>query len=332
MRLIIAAVVLAALGWAGYWWVGARAVETAFATWFEAREAEGWQAEVAELEVNGFPNRFDTTLTEPRLADPATGLAWQAPFVQFLSLSYRPTDVIAVFPNTQTILTPLGAYTLQTSEMRASLFLGATPRLPLRRVSLVANTPVLAGDGWQMQAEVYRKAMYETEGLENTYDLGVETLALVLPEILRRRLDPSGLLPEALGVLRLDAQATFDTVWDIGALEDRRPQPTKINLREARGEWGDLLLRATGSLEMDARGLPTGRIDIKAGNWRQILEVARRSGALPDSLADLIERGLEGLAALSGRSDTLDIPLSFDQGQMRIGFIPLGQSGPILIR
>ncbi|MDJ0857528.1 MAG: DUF2125 domain-containing protein [Dinoroseobacter sp.] len=332
MRLLIAFVIFAALGWASYWWVGARAVETAFVAWFEAREAEGWQAEVSDLKVNGFPNRFDTTLTEPRLADPATGLAWQAPFVQFLSLSYRPTDVIAAFPNTQTILTPLGSYTLQTSEMQASLFLGPTARLPLRRVSLVADAPVLVGDGWQVKAEVYRKAMYETEGALNTYDIGIETRSLILPEAQRARLDPAGLLPEALEVMRLDAQVAFDTVWDIGALEDRRPQPTQIILREARWEWGDLLLRATGTLEMDARGLPTGEIDVKAANWRAILEVARRSGALPDRLADLIERGLEGLSALSGRSDSLDIPLSFDQGQIRIGFIPLGQSGPILLR
>ncbi|MEM9394346.1 MAG: DUF2125 domain-containing protein [Pseudomonadota bacterium] len=332
MRLIIAFVVFAALGWAGYWWVGARAVETAFATWLDAREAEGWQAEVASLEVQGFPNRFDTTLAEPVFADPETGLAWQAPFVQFLSLSYRPTDVIAVFPNTQTILTPRGTYTLQTTEMQASLFLGAEAQLPLRRASLVADAPTLAGTDWQTQAEVFRMAMYATEDMVSTYDIGVETRMLTPPASQKKRLDPGNLLPSALEVLRIDAQVSFDRPWDISALEDQRPQPTLIVLREARGEWGDLLLRATGSLELDARGLPTGKIDIKAGNWRGMLDVARRSGALPDRVADLIERGLEGLSALSGRSDTLDIPLSFEQGQMRIGFIPLGQSGPILLR
>lgn len=332
MRAILGFCIFAALAWSAYWWVGARGVEAAFAGWFEAREAEGWQAEYSALEVNGFPNRFDTTLTEPQLADPGTGLAWQAPFLQFLALSYRPTQVIAAFPNTQTILTPLGSYALDTSKMEASLFLGAPPALALQRTALVSEAPVLRGRDWQASAEALRLAMYETEGAPDTYDIGLETTTLTLSETLRKRLDPAELLPEALSVLRLDAQVGFDTRWDIRALEERRPQPTRIALREARGQWGDLMLRATGTLEMDARGLPTGEIAIQAENWRRMLEVARRSGALPERLGNLIERGMEGLAALSGRSDTLDIPLSFDAGQVKLGFIPLGRTGPIRLR
>ncbi|WP_425091766.1 DUF2125 domain-containing protein [Tropicimonas sp. S265A] len=332
MRFIIGFALVAALAWAGYWWIGARGMEAAFTGWFDAREAEGWQAEVSALEVNGFPNRFDTVLTEPRLADPGTGLGWQAPFLQFLSLSYRPTQVIAAFPQTQTVLTPVGDYTLETTEMQASLFLGASTRLPLHRTTLVAQAPVLRADDWQAQADTYRMAMYETEGGVNTYDLGLEMTALVLPEALQARVDPADLLPAALDVLRLDAQVAFDAQWDIGALETARPQPTRIALREARGQWGDVMLRATGTLEMDARGMPTGKIDVKAANWRTMLAVARRSGALPESVADLMERGLEGLSRLSGRSDTLDVPLTFDRGSVRIGFIPLGQTGPIRLR
>jgi hypothetical protein len=332
MRLILAFCILAALAWSGYWWIGARGVEAAFSGWFEAREAEGWQAEFTDLEVNGFPNRFDTTLTEPRLADPGTGLAWQAPFVQFLALSYRPTQVIAAFPPEQTFLTPLEEYALQTSEMQASLFLGATTRLPLQRVALVADAPRLVAPDWQTRADSYRMAMYETEGAVNTYDIGLEMQALVLPVDVKSRIDPAGLLPEALDVLRLDAEVAFDTRWDIGALEDRRPQPTRIALREARGQWGELMLRVTGDLDINAAGLPTGEISIKAANWPQMLELAKRSGALPERLADLLERGLEGLARLSGRSDTLDVPLSFDNGWVRLGFIPLGRTGPIRLR
>jgi hypothetical protein len=191
---------------------------------------------------------------------------------------------------------------------------------------------VLRGRDWQASAEALRLAMYETEGAPDTYDIGLETTTLTLSETLRKRLDPAELLPEALSVLRLDAQVGFDTRWDIRALEERRPQPTRIALREARGQWGDLMLRATGTLEMDARGLPTGEIAIQAENWRRMLEVARRSGALPERLGNLIERGIEGLAALSGRSDTLDIPLSFEAGQVKLGFIPLGRTGPIRLR
>ena len=53
--------VLAALGWGIYWFVGAQATERGLSAWLEARRSEGWTAEAATLATNGFPNRFDTT-------------------------------------------------------------------------------------------------------------------------------------------------------------------------------------------------------------------------------------------------------------------------------
>ena len=90
-KLLVLIVTLAAL-WAGYWFVGAAGVKAGFAVWFDARQSEGWQAEYSDLSVKGFPNRFDTTLTDPALADPATGLAWSAPFVQLFALHHALED------------------------------------------------------------------------------------------------------------------------------------------------------------------------------------------------------------------------------------------------
>ena len=39
-------------------------MRSGLAAWFDARQAEGWVAEYADLSVQGFPNRFDTSLTD----------------------------------------------------------------------------------------------------------------------------------------------------------------------------------------------------------------------------------------------------------------------------
>src|SRR6056297_3671249 len=127
-RLIIFVLVAAAL-WMGYWVIGATALERGLSGWIEQRRDEGWVADVAELDVAGFPNRFDTTLTDVAFADPGTGVAWQAPFLQLLALSYRPNQVIAVLPPEHRLSTPLQNIDITSDLTRGSIFLGASTSL-----------------------------------------------------------------------------------------------------------------------------------------------------------------------------------------------------------
>ena len=101
MRVLLGVTALLGALWAGYWVVGSSAAQSGMADWFDERRAEGWVAEYDDLAVRGFPNRFDAGFTEISLADPGTGLAWQAPFFQLLALSYKPNHVIAVWPDEQ---------------------------------------------------------------------------------------------------------------------------------------------------------------------------------------------------------------------------------------
>lgn len=332
MKWLLGITVAAALAWCAYWFIGAAALERGLTAWFEDRRAEGWQAEWSELTVRGFPNRFDTELTDPAFADPDTGLAWQAPFFQLLALSYQPNKVIAVFPNSQTILTPLGRTQLDSSRMRGSLHLGAAARMPLRSAVFVADAPEFTAGEARLRAQTLRLAMRETEDAELTYDLGLEALTLAPPVALKRRLDPGDLLPPALETLRLDAVIRFDREWDLRALEERRPQPTAITLNEARAAWGPLGLRATGAVDIDAQGRATGEITVKATNWREILSLAERSGLVPQSVIPLLETGLQAIAGLSGPDSSIDVPLGFRDGQMRLGFLALGPAPRFVLR
>ena len=95
-------------------------------------------------------------------------------------------------------------------------------------------------------------------------------------------------------------------------------------IRDLALTWGKLDLRGRGTLAVDEDGFAEGRLDLRARNWEQMLDVAEASGALDPTLAGAARAGLGLIARLAGDRDALDVPLDFSGGMARLGPIPLG--------
>ncbi len=331
-RLIVAITLALAVLYAGWWTAGYVVLTRSLPAWAEDRRAEGWQVDWTEASVTGFPSRFDTTLTEPALADPATGWAWTAPFFQVFALSYRPTHLIAVWPPEQTLWTPLARYALSHEDMRASLRVTPGAALTLESAAFDAHGLTVQGPGWSAGTARLRLAARQTPAAVDTLDLGIEASTVTPAASLKDALDPVGVLPASVETLRLTATVAFDAPWDRAALERRRPQPTRIDLTDLRATWGGLDLRVTGDLDVDTFGLASGRLTVKATNWRQILTLAEAAGLLRPGLRGAAERGLAALAAQSGPDETLDVPLTVSDNVVSLGILPLGRLPPLILR
>lgn len=335
MRILLGITVLLGALWAGYWFVGSSAAQSGMADWFEERRAEGWVAEYDDLALRGFPNRFDAGFTEISLADPGTGLAWQAPFFQLLALSYKPNHVIAVWPDQQIIATPLQTFDITSTDMRASTVLQAGTGLTLERATwTVSDLAVAPRDdiGRVTVSALTLAAERMTAVAQTRYHLGLAADGLTPPGDFLAQVDPNGTLPRALDSVRADLEITFDAPWDRRAIEVARPQPRQIDVKLAEARWGHLSLKAAGTLNVDDTGVPTGDITIKAENWREILEMARVSGTLPDAMAGPLRDGLSLLAGLAGNPQTLDIPLALSGGRVWLGPVPVAKTPVIRIR
>lgn len=332
---MLAAIVVVAALWAGYWFVGASGLKHGLETWFEARRAEGWVADTSDLRVQGFPNRFDAGFTDLALADPDTGLAWEAPFFQILALSYQPNHVIAVWPDRQRIATPLDKFDVASDDMRASIVLEPGTALEMRRMTLTADTlsvdPIGRDDGMSMAA-LMLAADHVPVAEDPVYRLGLRADGFAPALAWKAAIDPKGSLPDTFAALSADLTVRFDKPWDRRAIEDARPQPQAITLRLAEARWGQLELAAAGDVTVDSAGLPTGRITIKARNWRDILGLARAAGAIPEALSATIENGLSLMSQMAGNPETLDIALDFRNGRTLIGPIPLGPAPVLRLR
>ncbi|MDU8926072.1 DUF2125 domain-containing protein [Alisedimentitalea sp. MJ-SS2] len=327
-RLLVVILVLAA-GWSGYWFMAKTGAQSDYESWFTARRAEGWQAEYAALTVNGFPNRVDTTFDKPVLADPGTGWAWEAPWFQILALSYRPNHIITIWPETQKITIPGTSYQVDSAEMQASIVMGTGKKHPLERSNLVASAMAVEGPLGTTTLQAVQLGAHRLEGALQDYRIAINADGLTPPLPGGVVLRTGGQLPRHLDALRADVRVKFDRPWDLSALENSRPQPREIRLKLAEAKWGELELALAGKLSVDERGRPTGNLTLKARNWRDILEILRQLGWLPENWIGTLESGLGIAAQLSGNSQTLDLPLDFRDGQMSLGPIPLG-SAPII--
>lgn len=321
------------LVWSLYWYGAGYIVRREISSWFQDRQVQGWQADYAEVSTSGFPLRHVTTLTSPALADPATGTAWQADWLHLDSPAIWPGKQTVSFPGTVQRL----SYFDQTvevvaNEMTADLHLKPGTALELDRMALSSGPWQIAAQGADILGGQSLTLAMQNVAEPATYRFSVVAPQFAPDESLRRLAGVGTALPDSFQTLEMDMTVQFDRSWDRRALEERRPQPVAIDLRLAQAEWGALSVFAAGKVTVDRGGVPTGNVTFKAENWRDMLYLAQKSGAIPDFALRPTERILELLAKISGNPDVLDVELTLANGSVSLGPFPLGPAPAIRLR
>lgn len=324
MRALLVVILIAAALWSGYWFVGSRAVERGVDQWFAAQSAQGITAERADVAVQGFPNRFDLTVTEPRLADPQRGLSWQAPFVQVFAMTWKPWHLIAALPDRQTVGLPGQKVTVTSSRLRGSLVMTPGTDLTLDRSTIEGDNIRLASDrGWS--TAVARMLLATRRDAEDAalHEIFFEATSITPDQAFRMGLKPVSDLPELIDRVRIDARAGFSAPIDRFAARTP-PRVQRIDLREAALVWGRMSLSAKGSIAAGPQGQAEGRIDLRISPWRDLVPVLVAANLVSPEVAPTVERAMELLAQQGTDPEVLDVPLVMAQGRMALGPIPLG--------
>ncbi len=324
-RLLVSVVTIAVLGWFGYWWVGSNAQETALKTWLADRANAGWVADYNTLEVRGFPNRFDTVITDLHLADPQQGWAWTAPAFYIHALSYKPNHIIVVWPENQKFSTPRETLSLLSENMRASVKFEPNTTLALDRTTIEMDGLTLSSTkGWSSTLKKASFATRQTAGEKFAHDIDFRAQEVTPARLFKNIVDPQNILPAVFEEMHVATTLAFDAPWDRLAIEGRKPLLKRVDFTDVSAKWGELSFQAKGSVTLDDLGYPTGKIRIRAKNWKDMLKLGVNSGRIPADLVGPIETALTFLARMSGNPDTIDAPLSFSGRTMSIGVIPIG--------
>lgn len=330
---VIRIVVLAALVWTGYWFAAGYGIRSSIAGWFDRQAGQGWQADYADMSTSGFPMQHETAITSPALADPVNGTAWQADWLKLVSPAIWPGRQTLRFAPTPQRLSYLDqTLVVEAAAMQADLHLHPGVALALSRMALTAGPWSITRDNATLtEAADLTLEMVQTDQPE-TYQISFSAMDFTPGDGLRGGLGQSAALPRSFETLQFDLRATFDKSWDRTALEQRRPQPTMLDLALAEAKWGELRLFATGEVQIDEAGLPTGEIALKAENWREMLTMAQEIGALPERAVNPVTRVLNMLAGLGGNPNALDVQLNFRDGYVALGPIPLGPAPRLILR
>ncbi|TFL20035.1 DUF2125 domain-containing protein [Jannaschia formosa] len=303
IRILTILVLVAALGWSGYWIAGRMSVMRGIEAGVAEARAEGWEIAWDDLSVAGFPNRFDTGLRGLVARGPG-GWGVEVPRLEVMALSYRPNEVIVVPGTPLSLLTPAGPVAVEAGDLRAfAAFDGSGPPQPVR---VEVEATALAAQGAGIAARISRGvvAMREAEA-----DLSHDA-ALSLSDLAVEGIDAP--LPAVFDAAEIDGTVTLDR-----PLSDQ-PNVTALTLRRAELAWGETRVNLTGALAVGPSGLPEGELLLELEGWRALLPLLTGLG-LAEGQARLLSAGIEGLEQ-DGRAE---IPLTLSGGMLRFGVIPL---------
>ena len=332
-RLVWLGVVLAVL-WSGWWFFASMAIKNGVSAWLADRRAEGWQADVAQTRISGFPVSLNVTLTDPALADPQTGVAFTTSSLQISAPAWSPGTVSVIFPSDELALsTPIAHYKAIAEDAEANLELRTGMSAEVKALTLQAGSwSISAPWGVLLGAAGVDMQMLQDAEDRTLYAIKLESPAFQHGDVPRRALRLPDDWPLAFDNLLLDMSVRFDKPLDRRTIEEARPQPRRVELRVAEAAWGNLLFRLAADLDVSDAGLPTGDVALQARNWQDILEIAESAGILPGPVRPQLENILAALARGSGNPDAIDVTLALRKGTIFMGFIPLGPAPRLVIR
>ncbi len=320
MKSLLKLAILLVVGWSGYWYIGARAQEKLYASAVEGGRASGWQVQSRNLGVEGFPGRFDTTLTGLDFRTPNGKWGWQGDRARIAALSYQPTQATLTLGGAQVFTTPEGSIRLNGSLMQASVAVTPTVNLPLARLAL--KGAALALQGLFGAAKIATlNAELRPEGPPNSYRLKIDLAGIAPPASLTSLIGGGAGLPDKVDALKLSSLLEFDREINRQALESGTPpRPGRAIIAPSTLVWGRSVLTVTGDLRRANNGYIEGSLGFEVENWQTLYNVFTRASALAPTQKITLQRALN--AASNGGN--LVFTLVFENGQTRIGPFTIG--------
>ena len=312
--------------WCAWWAIASAGLQQALNSWVEDRRELGWTAEIGAISKHGFPLSLHAQLNKVTVADSGTGVGLDMPQLDLIAAAYWPGFMSVKLPEAPFRVTfPTGTLDLQLNSAQADLRLHPGATLQLQGISLMSGVWRASLDqSLALSADTLQFAVIQDDMTLETYKLNVDALNLTPGNLIRTVLALPQDWPGSFEIFSADVWVTFDRPWDRTTFDGPSPQPRAITLRQIAAEWGLLEVSATGDLNIDPMGIPTGTVSVKVSNWRDIVDLVEASGALPSAQRQKAEIVLSALANLGGNSADLILDMSFQNGQMSLGPINLG--------
>ncbi len=318
MRFVVGTIILAVIGWIGYWFYASGLERDAIEREIERLRASGYEIGWQEFDFGGFPYRFDIHLAQPRLATPDGSWRWRGDEFYSVQLAYKPWHLILAWPGRHVVETPAGRFTLEGERIWASLRFArnlpprpASERLEIThgRLTLPSGDEIRAGKALLALARhADRKASSDraaatprspsptadalademtAAAAQADEDGYLRLVSLTLPEPIRTNLALPPDLPPTIE--RIEINLSYGVAGEAGRplpLDPTRP----VVIHRAVLDWGDMRVEGRGVLMRDRAGRLAGRLEIVTSDLPALLAHLEKAGRLDGRQATLIGR------------------------------------------
>lgn len=325
MKRLTYIVVILAVIYSGYWFMGARAVENGAKSQLAQLADDGWSISYDALDTRGFPSRFDTTVEELKISALDQSVGYASEIIQVLALSYQPNKAIIAFPPSQTVLFDGLPVTMNSDNLRASVSLNANTALSLDQVSAEASSVAfLLNDAAISSFDSALASMRERSSKPNTYDTYLTLSNILWPQLILGSFPSNAGLPDIISNVTFDAAFTLDKPFNRHTLAAWQSAPGKLKNVELRSfsiNWDAFLISADGSFTIDQDGTPDGTITLTINDWRGLLDTVQSTGLMPAQFQFMAQSMGQ---TLSQGQQELVLPITVQNGNLSVGTFPLG--------
>ncbi|KIN70755.1 DUF2125 domain containing protein [Sulfitobacter noctilucae] len=334
MSRLVKIIVVLALLWCGWWFAAATALERGVVRWLEDRRTEGWEAQAAAVDVTGFPLALQTDLTAVSLTDSATGLHVDAPDLRVSMPAYWPGDMTLVLSGAP-IDFGVGdtTYILRAQDTAADLNLHPGTALELERLTAQSGPwQVNTRQGNLLSADDFTANVTQDKDDHTVYEFALNAADFSPGGLLRAGLDLPDDWSLTFETFTANITARFDRPIDRMALESRRPQPRQITVNDFDFSWGEFRIALVGDVQIDTEGTPDGDLMLSIKNWRQALELLKKTEIIRSEETGQAEFVIQAIASNSDNPADLDLAFSFREGRLFLGPINLGPAPKFILR
>jgi hypothetical protein len=352
-------VMVLAVLWSGGWFYLAGRVPDAISDW-RAREAKaGRLYECGSQSIGGYPFRIEVRCSDPsaQLSDMAPPLALKASAALLAWQVYAPALVIGEFTGPLGLGEPgkppsfLAHWRLAQASIRASL-------TGVERVSIVCEGPTFdrTDDGPSTglfkadRVELHGRSVAGASADDPAVDLALRLVAAAAPALHPILAEP--LDADVTGVLHGVADLA-PKPWPV-LFKAWQAHGGRLDISRARLQQGDVIAVGEGSLGLTPRGGLNGQMQVTVVDLAKVLQGLGINQIVSQgdmgSAIDALDRMLPGLGAIArqhagagivaglgaiGQSTTLEgkpavtVPLRFDDGEVLLGPIRLGEVPPL---
>ena len=334
----LAAIALLLAGYIWWWQEVADGVRSAANQFQIDQHAQRHEATWDGLAINGFPYRVEAQFNGPRLTAPDRGFAWDGNSVVLGIQPLKPRHIALNFQGHQHVIYVKdgvlieGGVDANQALVNVVAGSGGTAEIGLDLEGLSGQGE---WDGKHIEL-VVQTATATARQVEDSSDTTTPiTLDAALSNVALRGdlvlpLGPAITLVELKGSLRFPNGPADGPAPNLIAAW--RATNTPIAIENFHLDWGGVTIAAHGELKLDALGRPEGRLQIKIGNHRRLVEVLTAQGWIAEEAQKNVMSALDTLAFISGDPERrIDVAVRLADGSAFLelfGLVPI-RVGPV---